>query len=402
MIKTLHIENFQSHENTELVFSENFTAIRGLNNHGKSAILRALKKIVRDEPSGDSFIQDNKNYLRITVETDRGKIERVLKRDSSSNSNMYIVNDTDEFVKFSKHGVPKEVRDTLHVSDTQSFGDSDFDVNFHNQLDSLFLIVGQGLPSLRGRILSKITSIDKIQNAFSYVVLEEKRESQKKKDFLAEISSVNSHLESLSSLDSQILEFQKFQDSYSEYLRHQAIFQEIQGIVQEVKSILSESRLLVQKIKLLDIDLSESLEKLESLRSLISEITDVLFLEEQISIYSNVANQNIPSSTKFLLDKIESIQLVKELVQIEQDTLYCEEVCNLSLPEITELQNRVTVVLSVRQCIEESESYLDKIQKLESSLDSTVSEYSEADRSLRDLRRELKVCPVCNKLFEEV
>ena len=213
---------------------------------------------------------------------------------------------------------------------------------------------------------------------------------------------MNSHLESLSSLDSQILEFQKFQDSYSEYLRHQAIFQEIQGIVQEVKSILSESRLLVQKIKLLDIDLSESLEKLESLRSLISEITDVLFLEEQISIYSNVANQNIPSSTKFLLDKIESIQLVKELVQIEQDTLYCEEVCNLSLPEITELQNRVTVVLSVRQCIEESESYLDKIQKLESSLDSTVSEYSEADRSLRDLRRELKVCPVCNKLFEEV
>ena len=58
MIKQINIKNFQSHKDSTLEFSEDVTAIVGLNNHGKSVVFRALQKCIRDIPNGTSFITD--------------------------------------------------------------------------------------------------------------------------------------------------------------------------------------------------------------------------------------------------------------------------------------------------------------------------------------------------------
>ena len=52
MIKSLELFNFQSHAHTLIEFSDGVNIISGTSDSGKSAILRALRWVIRNEPSG--------------------------------------------------------------------------------------------------------------------------------------------------------------------------------------------------------------------------------------------------------------------------------------------------------------------------------------------------------------
>ena len=53
MIQSLHIKNLQSHKDSHLDFCEGVNVIVGPSDSGKSAILRALRWIVKNRPQGD-------------------------------------------------------------------------------------------------------------------------------------------------------------------------------------------------------------------------------------------------------------------------------------------------------------------------------------------------------------
>ena len=55
MIKQLNIHNFQSHEDSSLNFTEGVNVIIGASDSGKSAIIRALKFVVYNSPSGSDM-----------------------------------------------------------------------------------------------------------------------------------------------------------------------------------------------------------------------------------------------------------------------------------------------------------------------------------------------------------
>ena len=55
LLKSLKIENFQSHPNTEVEFADGVTAFVGESTHGKSAILRALKLLWYNKPNNISI-----------------------------------------------------------------------------------------------------------------------------------------------------------------------------------------------------------------------------------------------------------------------------------------------------------------------------------------------------------
>ena len=55
MIKSLHLQNFQSHASTNLQFSPGVNVIVGGSDCGKTAILRAINWLVTNRPSGDAF-----------------------------------------------------------------------------------------------------------------------------------------------------------------------------------------------------------------------------------------------------------------------------------------------------------------------------------------------------------
>ena len=74
MIKSVSIQNFESHEDTTVHFGEGMNLIVGLSNSGKSAIIRALACVV-DNRWEKSMVRTGYEFCRVRVETEKGWVE---------------------------------------------------------------------------------------------------------------------------------------------------------------------------------------------------------------------------------------------------------------------------------------------------------------------------------------
>lgn len=197
MIKSLKISNFQSHRKTFLKFNKGLNVISGKSDSGKSAIKRALKWIIENKPSGDSFQSHWGGTTSVTLKTDKDIIKKVRRK-----SNAYYLNDK----KFASCGrdIPKDIKNAIGISD----------IGIQNQFDSPFLF------SLSGGEVSKFinklvnieiidTSISNINKAIkreknvykkTKILLRQNREEEKKYTWIKEAKPLLRNLESCESL----------------------------------------------------------------------------------------------------------------------------------------------------------------------------------------------------------
>ena len=145
MIDQLSLKNFQSHKSSRFVFDKGVNIIIGPSDKGKSAVIRALKLVIWNQPNGDSYRSWWGGDTRVEVLVDANTIER--RRTNSFNG--YIVNASSEFSAI-KTDVPDEIKELLNMNE----------VNLQQQLDSAFL-----LSSTSGevaRYFNKVANLDKI------------------------------------------------------------------------------------------------------------------------------------------------------------------------------------------------------------------------------------------------
>jgi exonuclease SbcC len=174
MIKELFIKNFQSHKRTELEFDPGVNIIIGSSDSGKTAILRAIRWLVYNRPTGDSFRSNWGGETKVTLFTDDAHIIRVRDKD-----NKYILGDSN--FEAVKTDVPKEVQNALNLSN----------INLQQQLDPPFLL--SDTPGAVAQHFNKVANLDKIdlglQNVNRWIsqiskVLEFKREEKKRQQEL--------------------------------------------------------------------------------------------------------------------------------------------------------------------------------------------------------------------------
>lgn len=165
MIRSIHIKNFQAYADTVLELSPAVTVITGESDQGKTSILRALRKILRNVPTGDFFIRWNQSgNCEIEIDVDGVKIRRIV---GKKNVNIYEI----DGLPFKNFGIsiPEEVRLALKIADIQTFEKDKIDLNIRTQHEGLFLVGGTGVESLRGRIFGKITGSDQINRAVTFL-----------------------------------------------------------------------------------------------------------------------------------------------------------------------------------------------------------------------------------------
>lgn len=151
MIEKLTLKNFQSHKHSELEFAPGLNAIIGQSDSGKSALLRALRWIVTNRPSGDAFRSDWGGDTEATVQMAEGTITR-YKNDSG---NGYLLGGS----KFQAigTGVPDEIINTLAIDD----------VNIQQQLDRPFLL--DDSPGEVAQHFNRVARLDKIDTSIQIV-----------------------------------------------------------------------------------------------------------------------------------------------------------------------------------------------------------------------------------------
>lgn len=95
-IKSIEIENFQSHKYSKLDFSENLNVIVGPSDNGKSAIIRALKWVLFNEPKGTEFIRYGENFCRVSIILSDGS--KII-RERTKTKNLYkLIKNSNETV----------------------------------------------------------------------------------------------------------------------------------------------------------------------------------------------------------------------------------------------------------------------------------------------------------------
>ncbi len=160
MIKSITLENFQSHEKTTIDFSEGVNAIIGLSDSGKTAILRAIRWVMINKPSGEEF---RSYWGGDTIASLKFDNEIKVTRGRSNSDNYYMLdlpgnvkNAHQEFRAFGQD-MPDEIKKVIDISD----------VNMAAQMDAPFLISSN--PGEVAQTLNRIVNLDVIDRAVSSV-----------------------------------------------------------------------------------------------------------------------------------------------------------------------------------------------------------------------------------------
>ncbi|HWI64741.1 MAG TPA: AAA family ATPase [Symbiobacteriaceae bacterium] len=169
-IARVTIENFQSHAKSELDFGRGLNVIIGPSDNGKSAVLRAIRWALYNEPRGSEFVRSGARECRVTVTMSDGveiTRELTLTKSGAPSRNRYLVKapgaeETQVFEGFGTevpaeviraHGMPQVLLDT----------DKRVLLSFGSQLEGPFLMAESG--SLRARAIGRLLGVHVVDAA---------------------------------------------------------------------------------------------------------------------------------------------------------------------------------------------------------------------------------------------
>lgn len=170
-IQEVTVEGYQSHVHSTFHFSPGLTVITGPSDAGKTAIIRALRWLAFNEPTGEAFLHTIRNsdgsvkeavdQAKVSVTFDNGvTITKTRRKGKTSYTHSAYPNTWD------KAEIPPEIKETLGLM-KQEYGDFDTCLNFAFQLDPPFLLSESA--SVGAKVLGKLAGTEVVDRSISEV-----------------------------------------------------------------------------------------------------------------------------------------------------------------------------------------------------------------------------------------
>ncbi len=163
------LENFQSHARSELTFGPGLNVIVGPSDNGKSAVLRAIRWALYNEPRGSDFVRSGARECRVTVTMSDGAEvvrELLLTKSGNPSRNRYIVTLPGEepqvFEGFG-HDLPAEVTRAHGMPKVLLDSDKQVMLSFGSQLEGPFLLADTG--SVRAKAIGRLLGVHVVDAA---------------------------------------------------------------------------------------------------------------------------------------------------------------------------------------------------------------------------------------------
>jgi len=401
MIKTLRIQNFQSHADTEIELSPTVTVFTGESDQGKTAILRAFRKLVRNIPTGDFFIRYGQKDCTITMSVDDKTIVRKVGKKNSIN--LYKIND-DAYNNFGV-GIPEEVKRELKIAEVQVFEKEKIDLNIRTQHEGLFLAGGTGVESLRGRIFGKVTGSDIINRAVANLNSTVRVQNKDREDLtakagaldvsllaLAYLDELKSILDDIESLSANIVALEKFVQKLGVCRDEMRIVLKTNTLVQNSLSVLNSVNLedviakldMFNRLNAFKTQIEDTYAHIKSFKN-IETLTDDFSLVELALLVDNInVLQDLDDSIQVVEGRLEAAEAVSQIEDFFD--LSSKEKASIDLNNFHQLYNQLNTTYKQKKAVEEELNEL-------SDLVVTV------EGDLEKCKQELGVCPVCEREF---
>lgn len=175
-ITKVKIENFQSHKDTTLEFVKGLNVITGPSDQGKSAIIRAIKWALYNEPRGTDFIRYGAEYAKVTVGLSNGF--KIIRERSQSRNRYTVINPEKKSIVLEGFGndVPEEVVKAHGIPKIVIDSDISSSLNIADQLEGPFLLSETG--ALRAKAIGRLTGLHVIDRAIRECMADLRRENQ--------------------------------------------------------------------------------------------------------------------------------------------------------------------------------------------------------------------------------
>ncbi len=239
-ITKLILENFQSHKYSELVFNGGMNVIIGPSDSGKSAIIRALKWVLYNEPSGDYFIRENENQCSVTIHTNDGFILKRYRTRSKNGYSLTYPNGEELTFEGVGNSVPNEIVETIGIQKIQLDSDESASINIGEQLEGPFLLSEK--TSTRANAIGRLVGVNILDDAIKETVKDIKNINSKKKNLEESLDNINNELESFNYLDQLISTYNELKDKLNLLEYKNKKLEKLLTLKSNLNSILSNKK----------------------------------------------------------------------------------------------------------------------------------------------------------------
>lgn len=278
-LKRVVIENFQCHKKTVIEPSlEGLTVITGPTDHGKSAIVRAMKWLLYNRPLGTDFIRHGQTECKVTFEFADGTI---VQRRRTTSLNQYYVNG--QLYEGFGNGVPLEVQQATGVY-IYEVADQTLNLNVSEQLAGPFLGSSISAP-LRARILGKLAGTEDIDRAHKKLGTDIYHAKQNIKRLEEDIYHINAEIENYKWVEPLGIKIEQLE----------TLHKEIRADIEMVE-LLEEKRDQLHQIDSLIIDAQNQLKWYQDILPVVRQLIDGM--ESDIPLMDNLVDK------KYNLDQL--------------------------------------------------------------------------------------------------
>lgn len=161
-ILKIELQNFQSHKNSIIELHKGLNVITGPSDSGKSAIIRAIRWVLYNEPRGSDFITTSTNQCKVSLYFDNGAI---ITRERTPTKNRYILqtNEKKEIYEGFGNTVPSEIIESHQIRNLYLDTDQKNTINLATQLEGPFLLSQSG--AIRAKAIGRILGIHYLDSA---------------------------------------------------------------------------------------------------------------------------------------------------------------------------------------------------------------------------------------------
>lgn len=264
-IERLTLENFQSHEYTELELTSGLNVLVGPSDSGKTAVIRAIKWALYNEPRGTEFMRQGATYCRVTLRMSNGY---TIVRERSSSYNRYILIDPDgqkQIFEGFGNDIPLEILRAHGIRKVILDENNAVSINLGQQLEGPFMLAETG--ATRAKALGRLVGVHIIDRAMQSTVTDITRLQQQIKQWDQQLDDLNSALEQfdyLGQLERSLNEQGDRIDKLELLIAHldrllglrqrlaatEAELGQIKGVLEQLKAI-SAMEQIVQRIEVL-------------------------------------------------------------------------------------------------------------------------------------------------------
>jgi exonuclease SbcC len=366
-IKKIIIENFESHKYSEIEFSSGFNIITGSSNSGKSSIIRAIRWLCFNEPSGDKFIRKDEDYIeetksdkqrkkrtvtRVYVDLSNGySIERLKNRDNGHINKYIIINQNGERVEFDKFGteVPDEVKAALGFSYVKS-GNKKLEINHLSQFETPRALSYQGANL--SNLINKLNNISNFEEALSEInnryrgelSTKEKIYSEKIDNLNEQLKNYQNHGEEIQYIKEIILpKLKKALEKEKQIENAKKILNDFHNLKSSYKKLINsiknikENQIPIEQIEQIDIDLQRIKNFYNYKKELYSIDERIEILNKKIRSVNTISNIDMSIIDKRLNKINKAKEIINNSILIENKINKNKEIIGIYNSDISDI-----------------------------------------------------------------